>query len=357
METPAVPQHNRVCVPLNTRIRRFEPLHIISLGAGVQSSTMHLMAGDGEIQPKPHGSVFADTQAEPKAVYEWLTWLEANSSIPITRITKGNLTKNILTLRPRKDGKGYFAQDNIPAFTIHKETGKKGIIPRQCTYTYKVLALDQYARGMIGVEAMKAWRKKHYPALKVIGAYNSALRKWKREMKAKMGAERHNSRRKAIVEVQESPRPKFPFKEWAECQADPLCVTWLGISYDEVSRMKEPRHPWQNFRYPLIDMKMRREDCLRWMKDHGYPQPPRSACVYCPYHSNKEWLHLKNNDPEGWNEAVRVDYALREVKAKSYGMRSVPYLHASRIPLDQVDFGEAQGELSFQNECEGHCGV
>jgi len=38
-----------------------EPIHIISLGAGVQSSTMSLMAAAGEITPMPTAAVFADT--------------------------------------------------------------------------------------------------------------------------------------------------------------------------------------------------------------------------------------------------------------------------------------------------------
>ena len=40
------------------------PIHIISLGAGVQSSTMALMAACGEITPMPQCAIFADTQAE-----------------------------------------------------------------------------------------------------------------------------------------------------------------------------------------------------------------------------------------------------------------------------------------------------
>ena len=53
-----------------------KPLQIISLGAGVQSSTMALMAVRGEITPMPDCAIFADTGAEPQYVYEWLNWLE-----------------------------------------------------------------------------------------------------------------------------------------------------------------------------------------------------------------------------------------------------------------------------------------
>lgn len=43
-------------------------LNIISLGAGVQSTTMALMAAHGEIEPMPDCAIFADTKVEPAAV-------------------------------------------------------------------------------------------------------------------------------------------------------------------------------------------------------------------------------------------------------------------------------------------------
>jgi len=48
--------------------------HFLSLGAGVQSSTMALMAAKGQIGPMPDAAIFADTQWEPRHVYTWLNW-------------------------------------------------------------------------------------------------------------------------------------------------------------------------------------------------------------------------------------------------------------------------------------------
>lgn len=70
-----------------------KPLHVISLGAGVQSSAMALMAARGEITPMPVAAIFADTQAEPQGVYTWLDWLEKQLPFPIYRVSKGNLAK------------------------------------------------------------------------------------------------------------------------------------------------------------------------------------------------------------------------------------------------------------------------
>lgn len=67
-----------------------EPIHILSLGAGVRSSILALMAAAGEISPMPTVAIFADTQAEPASVYRWLDWLEKQLPFPVVRATAGN---------------------------------------------------------------------------------------------------------------------------------------------------------------------------------------------------------------------------------------------------------------------------
>ena len=42
-------------------------LRVLSLGAGVQSTTLALMAAHGEIGPMPDAAIFADTGWEPQA--------------------------------------------------------------------------------------------------------------------------------------------------------------------------------------------------------------------------------------------------------------------------------------------------
>lgn len=72
-------------------------LTILSLGAGVQSSTLALMAAHGEITPMPDCAIFADTGSEPRKVYEWLDWLETKLPFPVHRVMKdGGLLNNIV---------------------------------------------------------------------------------------------------------------------------------------------------------------------------------------------------------------------------------------------------------------------
>ena len=61
---------------------------ILSLGAGVQSTTLALMAARGDLSPgfpQPMAAVFADTGWEPASVYRHLRWLIAaiGSTLPI----------------------------------------------------------------------------------------------------------------------------------------------------------------------------------------------------------------------------------------------------------------------------------
>lgn len=66
----------------------------LSLGAGVQSSTLALMAAAGEVTPMPDGAIFADTQAEPASVYRWLDRLETMLPFPVHRVTAGSLSRH-----------------------------------------------------------------------------------------------------------------------------------------------------------------------------------------------------------------------------------------------------------------------
>jgi hypothetical protein len=274
----------------------------LSLGAGVQSSTIALMAKHGEITPMPDAAIFADTQAEPASVYKWLDWLEPQLPFPVIRVTRGDMTSESLIIKDRKDGTGRWSKSLIPAFIQNKD-GSKGIMGRQCTYSYKVEQLERAAR-LHG--------------------------------KVKRG------------------------------QKNVTVTQWIGISWDEIQRIKPSRVAWSQHRWPLVELRMGRRDCLKWMESHGYPKPPRSACVYCPFHSDNEWRRLRDQEPEEFQRAIRFEKDLQAVKAKTERMRGIPFLHPSCVPLDEVDLSTdiERGQLSlwldeqsFGNECEGLCGV
>ena len=137
---------------------------------------------------------------------------------------------------------------------------------------------------------------------------------------------------------------------------------YVGFSYDEPRRAARMRGryvaiPWASVHFPLIDEVMKRGDCLRWLDDYGVPhQTPRSACVFCPFHSNDEWRRVKSNEAD-WERACEIDDALRnEESVVNRGLDSKLYLHRSCRPLRDVNLEDNQKSL-FDMECEGGCGL
>ena len=132
----------------------------------------------------------------------------------------------------------------------------------------------------------------------------------------------------------------------------PRTEMWLGITLDEIQRMKVSQLPRVDYIYPLIDQRMSRGDCYRFFKENNFPIPPKSSCTFCPYHSDKNWKEIKDNHPEEWQKCVEVDEAIRDSSKR--GLNDKMYLHRSLIPLKDIEFADQQ-EL-FMCE-EGFCGL
>lgn len=122
----------------------------------------------------------------------------------------------------------------------------------------------------------------------------------------------------------------------------------FGISVDEWQRMKISPVKWIQNVYPLITARMTRSACAKLLEEIGLPVPRKSACVYCPFHSDRSWREIRDHDTDGWALAVAYDDKIRAERGAS--------LHRSLIPLREIDFGEDHPEL-FDTECSGHCGV
>lgn len=304
------------------------PIHILSLGAGVQSTTMALMAGLGEISPLPHSAIFADTKDEPSIVYEHVENLKKVIPFPIITVCKGDLMKdNLLVKTSGKTGLLYL-NGKIPAFTLQPD-GKAGLLGRMCTMDYKIQPIRRKCREIIGKEVMNQWRKTHKVALKALAS---------------------SVKDKKIPRNQEA---------WDECQNDALVHMWIGISSDEWLRAKPSAEPWIKNVFPLLDKKVSRSMCNLWLVQNGYPIPPRSACKKCPFHGDEEWA---KQTKEEFAESVAYEKKLQEAAAMVPRLTGIPYLHESCKPLGTIDFkdlvakGYAQLDL-FGTECEGLCGV
>ncbi|MFD7659816.1 hypothetical protein ACFV4N_38065, partial [Actinosynnema sp. NPDC059797] len=248
-------------------------LRLLSLGAGVQSTTVLLLACEGEI-PRFDMALFADTGWEPRAVYTNLDRLTAhaeNNGIPVRRVSAGNIRTDAL------DPEHRFV--SMPLHTLNPD-GTRGLARRQCTSEYKIIPLKRAARELLG-----------YP---------------------------HPHR-----------VPRGVYAEQA-----------IGISTDEIDRAKDSGLRFLRNTFPLLDLGFDRAQCVAFLAERGFGQTVKSACVGCPFHGNAGWRWVRDNDPQGWAEAVEFDRAIRHGYPHATGqgqqLRGQYFLHRSCVPLDQA---------------------
>ena len=129
----------------------------------------------------------------------------------------------------------------------------------------------------------------------------------------------------------------------------------MGISVDEMTRMRTSSQKWKSNQYPLVDMSINRQQCIEYVSKAGIGKPPRSACHFCPYKSDAEWRRMRDEYPADWDRAVAFDQAIRE--SASPNLTSKFYVHRSCVPLADADIAKDERQLTMLDECEGMCGV
>lgn len=272
-------------------------MRILNLGGGVQSTTLYLMALRGEIAPIDC-AIFADLGEEPKSVYAHMDWLKSLGG-PTIHVVSAGLLGNDLVHGMDSTGQRHAT---IPAFTAQNEGQPLGIMRRQCTAEYKIKPIEQFIRRQL------------------------------------LGLEKGKRIKTTLTQL-------------------------FGISLDEAgraTRIKTNSPHWSEPEFPLCNKMMTRADCVKWLEAFGIPHSvPRSACVFCPYKSDHEWLLLRERDEDGWNRAVEIDEALRkEGTVMNRGCNDKLYLHKSCRPLKEVHLTDGErGQSAFNFECEGGCAL
>lgn len=245
-------------------------MRILSLGAGVQSTTLALMACDGTL-PGLNAAIFADTGWEPPAVYEQVDRLDAELNlvgIPLYRVQRGNLREDSINPGHR------FA--SIPYF-VRNPDGSEGMGRRQCTAEYKLSPIMRKCRELLG-----------------------------------------------------APRPDFRtvprgrvVEQWIGFSTDEL---------HRANDRREVLYASK--RFPLLEIGMSRKDCIRYLERVGWGHTVKSACIGCPFHGNAQWRELRDNHPEEWTDAVEFDHAIRKGGARGLPLNGEAFLHRSRVPLE-----------------------
>lgn len=290
-------------------------IRVLSLGAGVQSTAVAILAARGDL-PGLDAAIFADTGWEPAAVYAHLARLDREvlqpAGIPLYRVSVGNIRNDALDpehrfasmplhVKARKGepctgcegiGSGELGGEIVTCVRCHG-TGQEpdGMGRRQCTSEYKLKPILRKVRALLGAP----------------------------------------------------PRPdgvpgRVPKGCWAE--------QWIGISTDESHRALTSKTgvSYARPRYPLLEPTiakgLSRADCQRINTAAGFPDTPKSACIGCPFHGNQQWRAMRDNTPDEFADACDFDRQIRNgsarANAKGQPLRGQMYLHRSRVPLREA---------------------
>ena len=276
-------------------------MKILSCGAGMQSSALHLMScenalakirGEPPVWPQVpiyDISIFCDLGFEPpwvKKQVEFLANAGHSCGVPLVILDSPLYTDFMENFGERRT-------ISIPWWTI-KEDGHKSKMPRNCTIDYKVELISKYVR----------WE--------LLG-YKKGQRLREEDKKAH---EMH-----------------------------------MGFSAEESRRCKESPNPMFVNNFPLVEMGLTRADNFAYIKDVWGLETKASACSFCPFHKNYFFKFLRENEPEQYAQVVGVDELLRDKNPKP-PMDSDLFISRSRkrlMDLTDEDCNDA--------ECFEYCGM
>lgn len=137
-----------------------------------------------------------------------------------------------------------------------------------------------------------------------------------------------------------------PMQRWLRKHSVTKAEIWMGISVDEKHRASFPKGSWTK-RYPLIELRMNRGDCIALVKSMGWTDPPRSSCWMCPNHTQHEWRDIKENHEGDWDKAVTFEKHIQKTDPHAW-------LHPDANPLAECDITD-KNESMFTQCASGLC--
>lgn len=129
---------------------------------------------------------------------------------------------------------------------------------------------------------------------------------------------------------------------------------WIGISLDEIERIKDSNVKYIENYYPLIEKQIRIDRIIHWFSENNMREPGKSACLICPFHSDNYWKMFKKQFPDEFEKACQFDDAIRNYP----NLKRQTYLSKHLKPLREIDFSMQPSLFpELIEECNGLCGL
>ena len=143
------------------------------------------------------------------------------------------------------------------------------------------------------------WLRTHGKVLEVVSAWEGVLERWERLSVTGCKVLRSCSNESKIQ----------PIRRHIQAHGNQdQDIQLIGIAADESHRAKER----DGKRYPLVEMDIDRDGCIKIIEDTGLCVPIKSGCWHCPFMRVGEILTLAREHPERMARIRRLEQAAEE---------------------------------------------
>ncbi len=129
------------------------------------------------------------------------------------------------------------------------------------------------------------------------------------------------------------------------------CFMLIGFSTDEEKRAVLHSEDGIDNRFPLLEYKISRKECVKIIQRHHLPVPIKSGCWFCPFQRVGQWKKLRREHPDLFCRAKSLEF--NQNKKRSNTGKEPIYL-VDR-PLDEVVKAH-QDDLFFRDIPPCQCG-
>lgn len=216
---------------------------ILSYGGGTQSAALALMSAAGDL-PRVDAVIMADTQGELPETYayaQYVTGRLRDAGIPMIVVTAGSLESALLADTPTS------SNPTPPAHVLNPDGSKGRIGAYRCSWDYKRRLITQTTKELVGPRG--AWKRANVEQW--IGMSVDELSRCKPDPECRCG---HTATRP----------PRADGSARGHVPTGGPCTDCPCERFD----------PWRINTWPLVDLRFRRGDTIRWFGDHGHPTPP-----------------------------------------------------------------------------------
>lgn len=118
-------------------------------------------------------------------------------------------------------------------------------------------------------------------------------------------------------------------RKWLLEQGVESYISLIGISTDESHRQRKAHKKYYKNTYPLIKLGMDRQDCIDYIVNLGWGEPPRSSCFICGQQDDGAWWRMAIKQKEDFERAIRIEKELQLINPNLY-------LHRNCVPLEET---------------------